>query len=147
MGAAKGGRWTKEAQLLAYQRRLYNSEHNASMSFFKQYQRFATCLLQATRQDNTILMLLIILTIFSPDRAQPNSRERVMMAQECYAEVLRVYINHKYSGGDLMLPKILQKLADIRELNETHTQMLMHMKVDELEPLIVEIFDLSSWQT
>lgn len=115
-----------------------------SASFFNQYQRFATSLIQATQRDNIVLMLMIVLTVLSPDRIASKNTDKVSAAQEVYADVLREYINVRYPGDEPMFARILQKLADIRDLNETHTRMLMHMKVDELEPLIVEIFDMSS---
>ena len=118
--------------------------NNESISFFQQYHRFATSLLAATRRDNVILMLMIVMTVLSPDRETLKTKEAVAQAQEIYAQILQEYIAFQYPGDELIFAKVLQKLADIRELNETHTQMLMHMKVDELEPLIVEIFDMSS---
>lgn len=115
-----------------------------SMSFIQQYQRFVGSLVKSMRNDNVILMLLITMTIFSPDRAKTDSIPIVSKAQEDYANVLQEYIRVKYPNESLMLPRLLQLLTDIRELNEKHTSMLMNMQVDELEPLIVEIFDLSS---
>ena len=34
------------------------------------------------------------------------------------------------------------KLVDLRDINEVHSDMLLHLKVDELDPLLVEIFEL-----
>ena len=115
-----------------------------SMSFFDQYRRFACSLIQATQKDNIILMLMIVMTVLSPDRVHSENQSRVSKAQEVYADILREYISVRYPKDEPMFARILQKLADIRDLNETHTRMLMHMKVEELEPLIVEIFDVSS---
>lgn len=114
-----------------------------SMSFFGQYQRFATTLLSATQRDNVVLMLMIVMVVLSPDRSSLQAKEVVTQAQEMYADLLMEYINMRYPK-ERMFAKVLQKLADIRDLNETHTRMLMHMKVEELEPLVVEIFDMSS---
>ena len=112
--------------------------------FFKQYQRFTMTLLQSTMRDNIVLMLMIVMTLLSPDRGNLVRKECVMAAQEEYADILREYCEKRYPKEKLMFAKILQKLADIREINETHTKMLSHMKVDELGPLIVEIFNLSA---
>ena len=114
-----------------------------SMSFFGQYQHFATTLLSATQHDDVVLMLMIVMVVLSPDRANLQMKECVTLSQEMYADLLMEYINVRYPK-ERMFAKVLQKLADIRDLNETHTRMLMHMKVEELEPLVVEIFDMSS---
>jgi hypothetical protein len=36
------------------------------------------------------------------------------------------------------------KLTDLRNINEIHTKMLLKMKLDNIEPLLAEIFDLPS---
>jgi hypothetical protein len=113
-----------------------------SMAFILQYRRFVGSLLRSTRGDNVILMLLIVMTVFAPDRGRQSSIGSVSRIQEEYANVMREYVNARYRSDPLMIARILQRLTDIRDLNEKHTSMLMNMKVDDLEPLIIEIFDL-----
>ena len=115
-----------------------------SVSFFMQYRDFVTAVLTCTRRDNVVLMLTMVMAVFAPDRERLNDKQLISQCQERYAQLLHCYITMHYPQDEFMFPKVLQKLADIRELNETHTKMLMHMKVTELEPLIVEIFDVSS---
>lgn len=115
-----------------------------SLEFFQQYRHFVCSVLECTRKDNIILMFLIIMAVLSPDRANIVNKPDVAKAQEQYAICLKEYINHRYPDDNHMFAKVLQKLADIRDLNEAHTRMLLHMRVDQLEPLIMEIFDLSS---
>ena len=112
-----------------------------SMTFILQYQRFVRALLTATRNDNIVLMLLIVMTLLSPDRARD---PRVSAAQERYASVLQRYVALVYPDQPLMLPRLVQRLADSRDMNEKHTAMLMNLQVDKLEPLITEIFDLGA---
>lgn len=83
------------------------------------------------------------MTIFSPDRVQPPSIPVVARIQEEYAGVLRQYITMQYPSESLMVAHLLQQLCDIRDLNEKHTLMLLNMNLDEIEPLIIEIFDMS----
>ncbi|KAK2153755.1 hypothetical protein LSH36_287g03022 [Paralvinella palmiformis] len=115
-----------------------------SVSFFQQYQKFATSLLQSAHHDNVVLMLMIVMTVMSPDRSSIRSTKEIAGVQEEYASLLKHYIRIRYPEDELMFARVLQKLADVRDLNETHTRMLMHMRVEDLEPLIVEIFDFSS---
>lgn len=114
-----------------------------SQRFIQQYQLFVRALLRSTRRDNVLLMLLIVMTVFSPDRVRPATIPSITHIQEEYAGVLREYLAVRYPSESLMLPHLLQRLCDIRDLNEKHTSMLLNMKLDELEPLIAEIFDLS----
>jgi len=115
-----------------------------SQRFIQQYRLFVTALLRSTRRDNVLLMLLIVMTVFSADRVRPSSIPVVARIQEEYAGVLREYLAVHYPSEPLMLPRLLQQLCNIRDLNEKHTLMLLNMKLDELEPLIIEIFDLSA---
>jgi len=114
-----------------------------SQKFIEQYRLFVTSLLRSTRHDNVLLMLMIVMTVFSADRVRPLTIPVVAAIQEEYAAVLREYLAVCYPSEPLMLPRLLQRLCDIRELNEKHTTMLLNLKLDELEPLIIEIFDLS----
>ena len=113
-----------------------------STVFIQNYQRFVKSLLRSTRADNVSLMLLIVMAVFSPDRVELGSIGKVSHIQEEYANVLREYVTLRYPSDALMLARILHILTDIRDLNEKHAAMLMHMNVEHLEPLIVEIFDL-----
>lgn len=116
-----------------------------SMAFLEQYQKFATGVMMSIQGDMALLMLLMVLSVFSPDRPNVKNKAVVSEAQEGYARLLQEYVNVRFPTADSSLfGKILQKLADIRDLDETHAKMLLHMNVDQLEPLIVEIFDLSS---
>ena len=113
-----------------------------TVNFFEQYQSFSASLLRMTHSDNIVIMLLIVLAVLSPDRERLNAQDVITAAQEEFACVLKEYVSVRYPQDEQMFARVMQKLADIREMNETHTRMLMHMKVDELEPLIVEIFDV-----
>lgn len=113
-----------------------------SMIFLQYYHNFVMKLLRSTHNDNVILMLLIVMTVFSPDRANPKSIPIVSKAQEEYANILQEYVQLNYPYEPLMLPRLLQRLADIRDMNEKHTAMLLNMQIDQLEPLIIEIFDI-----
>ena len=114
-----------------------------SRRFIEQYQLFVTSLLRSTRCDNVLLMLLIVMTTFSPDRVRTSAIPMVARIQEEYAGVMREYVAVRYPSEPLMLPRVMQRLCDLRDLNEKHTMMLLNMNLDELEPLIIEIFDLS----
>ena len=121
----------------------FNMGSPDSQLFIQQYQLFVKALLRSTRCDNVLLMLLIVMTTFSPDRVRPSSIAVVAEIQEEYGTVLREYVAMRYPSEPLMLAHLLQQLCDVRDLNEKHTMMLLNMKLEDLEPLIIEIFDLS----
>ena len=120
----------------------YGNEEN--MKFFGQYKDFVSSVVKITKGDNVILMLMIVLTVFSPDRPQVTNKESVSRVQENYAEVLKDYLRVRYKEDTNMFARIITKLADIRDLNESHSRMLHSVHVDDVEPLVVEIFHLNS---
>jgi len=118
--------------------------NTASAAFFTQYQHFAARLNTSIKCDNLILMLLIVMAVVSPDRPSITDKELVGKIQETYANILQEYIQLKYPEEPGMFAKVLQQLAEIRELDESHMRLMMQVKVDDLQPLIKEIFDLLS---
>lgn len=140
---------------LSWQVNKEGKDHSVSASSFKQgppesfafiqnYQKFVGKLLRSTCNDNVVLMLLIVMTVFSPDRANPKSIAIIAKAQEEYASILQEYVLMNYAHEPLMFPRLLQRLTDIRDMNEKHTAMLLNMQIDQLEPLIIEIFDIGA---
>ncbi|CAM9381204.1 unnamed protein product [Lampetra planeri] len=92
-------------------------------------------------------VLLMAICIFSPDRPGVTNRDRVEACQERLSETLRTYISchHPLPGGHLLYPKMVQKLADLRNLNEEHSKQFLEISrkegaVDNLTPLLIEVF-------
>jgi len=115
----------------------------ASQRFVHHYQTFVATLTQSTRRDNILLMLLIVITMFSADHADPPFVHAVSRVQEHYAAVLRQYLDVRYPSQRLMLPRLLQRLTDIRKLSRLYAAMLLDVRPDDLKPLVREIFDLA----
>ncbi|CAM9418249.1 unnamed protein product [Lampetra planeri] len=92
-------------------------------------------------------VLLMAICIFSPDRPSLLERERVEAIQERLSETLRAYIvcNHPPPSSHLLYPKMVQKLADLRSLNEEHSKQYLEISreagdANDLTPLLLEVF-------
>ena len=116
--------------------------NEATIKFFKQYMQFAARFQATIQDDNIILMILIVMTVLSPDRPDIKEQDVISDAQETYASVLGEYIKANYPEDKEMFAKSLQQLTEIRELDESHMQMMMHVQVDQLQPLIKELFGM-----
>lgn len=68
--------------------------------------------------------------------------KRVQEVQETYARILEEYISRRFNQEPTLFARVVMKLTDLRNINEVHSKMLLKMKVDEFEPLLLEIFDL-----
>ncbi|KAL3885801.1 hypothetical protein ACJMK2_025838 [Sinanodonta woodiana] len=111
-------------------------------SLFLTYSKFIKALMKAIYGDLTLLKFLIVLSLFSPDRQDINDRDYIEKIQLRYAVVMQKYVELRFPDKKMLFPKMIMKLTDLRNVNEVHTKMLLKMKLDEIEPLLVEIFDL-----
>ncbi|NXA01105.1 VDR protein, partial [Nesospiza acunhae] len=92
-------------------------------------------------------VLLMAICILSPDRPGVREPLRVEALQERLSEVLQSYIRarHAAPGGRLLYAKMIQKLADLRSLNEEHARQYRCLSFQpehsmQLTPLLLEVF-------
>ena len=111
-------------------------------TFFLTYSKFIRSLMSTIYGDLIVLKFLIMLSLFSPDRQGLENRAQVDTYQEIYANCLRKYIEVRFPNAKNMFARCIMKLTDLRNVNEVHTKMLLKMQVTDIEPLLVEIFDL-----
>ncbi|KAH3878030.1 hypothetical protein DPMN_001910 [Dreissena polymorpha] len=116
-----------------------NSE---TKSMFLTYSKFIRSLMGTIYGDLIVLKFLIMLSLFSPDRQGVKNRDLVESYQQIYAETLRKYLDVRFVNEKNIFARCIMKLTDLRNVNEVHTKMLLKMHVEDIEPLLVEIFDL-----
>ena len=94
--------------------------------------------------DQTALILLLIISLFSPDRPNLENKEQIGEEQEKYSQLLFKYLSTVYHPdiAQRMFPKLLMKLTDIRNLNEEHSQVLLKVNPICLQPLMQEVLEL-----
>ncbi|NXO11880.1 VDR protein, partial [Oriolus oriolus] len=92
-------------------------------------------------------VLLMAICILSPDRPGVREPARVEALQERLSEVLQSYIRarHAAPGRRLLYAKMIQKLADLRSLNEEHSRQYRCLSFQpehsmQLTPLVLEVF-------
>ncbi|XP_039944384.1 vitamin D3 receptor [Hirundo rustica] len=92
-------------------------------------------------------VLLMAICILSPDRPGVREPLRVEALQERLSEVLQSYIRarHPPPGSRLLYAKMIQKLADLRSLNEEHSRQYRCLSFQpehsmQLTPLLLEVF-------
>ncbi|KAG9491682.1 hypothetical protein GDO78_000275 [Eleutherodactylus coqui] len=92
-------------------------------------------------------VLLMAICILSPDRPGVQDKALVETIQERLASTLQAYIlcKHPPPGSRLLYPKMIQKLADLRSLNEEHSRQYRFLSFQPehsmlLTPLVLEVF-------
>ena len=111
---------------------------------FEEHMKFIKSLAIDMRTDQTTLILLLVISLFSPDRHNLVNKELVSEEQERYSQLLLKYLESKYpvNMARSMYPRLLMKLTDIRNLNEEHSQVLLKVNPDGIQPLMQEVLDL-----
>ncbi|KAJ8258187.1 hypothetical protein GJAV_G00194160 [Gymnothorax javanicus] len=90
-------------------------------------------------------VLLMAICLLSPDRPGVQDHARVESLQDRLSEVLQAYIRVNHPGGRLLYAKMIQKLADLRSLNEEHSKQYRSLSFQpehsmQLTPLVLEVF-------
>uniref|UniRef100_A0A3Q3FNM1 Vitamin D receptor a n=1 Tax=Labrus bergylta TaxID=56723 RepID=A0A3Q3FNM1_9LABR len=90
-------------------------------------------------------VLLMAICLLSPDRPGVQDHGRIEQLQDHLSETLQAYIRVNHPGGRLLYAKMIQKLADLRSLNEEHSKQYRSLSFQpehsmQLTPLVLEVF-------
>lgn len=100
------------------------------------------------KADETMLVFLLLVSLFSPDRPHLDAKDlkdTVAREQEKYSMLLRRYVESKMplSKARIYYAKLLMKLTDIRNLNEESSQVFLNtLNTDTIQPLMKEVLDI-----
>lgn len=119
---------------------------NAEGGLFEDHMNFVKSLAVDLEADQPTLILLLIVSLFSPDRPNLFNKDLVWQEQERYSMLLKRYLETRYPHhvARTIYPKLLMKLTDIRNLNEEHSQVLLKVNPEGIQPLMQEVLDLRS---
>ena len=121
-------------------------QHNPKFQqFFKQYAVWVTTLSRLTKNDDAIIMLIIVVCLFTyqGDKLLAEAEE-VSNSRKRYSVLLARVIEDKYQ--DLVEAYDVNKsieamMNEMEPLNDIQ-DLILQSNVNELEPLIMEIFDI-----
>ncbi|KAK7499871.1 hypothetical protein BaRGS_00008962 [Batillaria attramentaria] len=105
-----------------------------TLMLFMTYSKFIKSLMKSIHGDLLILKILIMMSLFSADRSELEGHERVQKA----------YAGLRFPEDRTLFARLVMKLTDLRNINEVHSKMLLKLKIDDMEPLLLEVFDLPS---
>ncbi|KAL4231392.1 hypothetical protein ACF0H5_008971 [Mactra antiquata] len=111
---------------------------------YMEHIKFVRSIHELTRSNRTVMTLMFVIEIFSPDRPNLKCVEAVATAQEKFTLWLKVFLQSimPVSEAHTLYPKLLMKLLDVRNLGESSAQLASHLDITKLEPLLIEVFSL-----
>ena len=102
--------------------KLGNIGHMTSSRIFHMHMEFINCIQQMGVDEPTI-MLLVLIVLFTPERAGLIRANWIEKYQAYYTSLLERYMSWRFGmpRSKFMFSKLLTKLSDLRELSEIHT--------------------------
>lgn len=94
--------------------------------------------------DLTIIVVLLVIVLFSPEGVHVVTRGVVANVQDKYLVLLKHYLEAKYGYGRTaqIFPDLMAKLKELKDLAEVHCKYLLDLNPSDVEPIMLEILDL-----
>lgn len=140
-------------------------------SVYEEHQRFILTFEPKWRQDENIILIMCAIILFTHDRPktihsdvikleQVREREEIwwnrrsegynlsfiLFSQNSYYYLLRRYLESVYSGCEAKstFMRLIKKVHELRKFNEAVISVYLDVNPAEVEPLLIEIFDLKN---
>lgn len=112
---------------------------------FDAHMKFVRTLAVELHADETTLILLLVISLFSPDRGSLVCEPTIASHQQEYCMLLQRYLQSRYPAAIArsLFPRLLMTLTDIRNLDEEHSHVLLKVNPEGIQPLMKEVFDLN----
>lgn len=110
-------------------------------SMFEDHMKFTKDLVEDVKVDETVLILLLMISLFSPDRPNVTNSAYISQEQDKYSLLLLRYLQSRFPPDIVsrFYPKMLMKLTDIRSISEGYSRKLSLLNQDAIQPLMKEI--------
>lgn len=122
-----------------------NETSQATAEYFKKYVNAVTSMRKLTVGDDMILMLIIVVALFTVDEVGTLEDESKVNEMKClYRATLQSYWSVRYSSPFDILPELDSLLEMLKKEMGNVQSLILSANVDDLEPLIKEIFNVHS---
>ncbi|EYC21041.1 hypothetical protein Y032_0020g197 [Ancylostoma ceylanicum] len=111
---------------------------------YEEHKRFLTEFNEQIRTNECVMLLLMALVIFRPDRHNLRDKERVRAIQNTYYGVLRRVLECEYAANEALTvyEMLVRKLEELKHLKEGLVRIYYGFDSRQLDPLIKELFDM-----
>lgn len=116
----------------------------ATGNVYEEHKRFALAFDPEWKQDPHIIFLLCAITLFNPKRQHIIHADAIRHEQGSYLYLTRRYLEARYGTclGRSTYHQLLHRLAHLHHLSEDHLRLFLEVNPTQVEPLLIEIFDL-----
>nr|CAD7260282.1 unnamed protein product [Timema shepardi] len=113
-------------------------------NIYEEHQRFLRTFDPLWRVDENIMLILSAISLFTPERPRVVHHDVIKLEQNSYYYLLRRYLESVYPGCEARSTflKLIQKISDLHRLNDDLVRVYFDVNPRDVEPLLIEIFDL-----
>ncbi|XP_018335655.1 nuclear hormone receptor HR96 isoform X2 [Agrilus planipennis] len=117
----------------------------AKGNIYYEHEKFIKTFDQKWRYDENIVLIMCAIILFTPDRPLIIHQDVIKLEQNSYYYLLRRYLESIMMGCEAKSTflKLIQKIAELHKLNEEVINVYLNVNPSQVEPLILEIFDLN----
>ncbi|KAJ3639386.1 hypothetical protein Zmor_002747 [Zophobas morio] len=139
---------TKQTWKIPHSRETFNLNVDilklAKGNVYQEHERFINTFDLKWRSDENIILILCAITLFTPDRPRVVHQDVIKLEQNAYYYLLRRYLESIYPGCEAKSTflKLIQKIAELHKFNEELINVYLDVNPSQVEPLLIEIFDL-----
>lgn len=122
-------------------------EATGHSDIYEDHGRFCRQFLDIVGDDDNLVPLIQVLCLFSPDRPSlGDEHQRVSDVQDRYICLTKHYLEarHGYSLSRKHFQDVLVCLEALQTLTDCHGKVLLQVNPSEVDPLMLEVFDLKS---
>lgn len=120
------------------------------VNLYEEHLKFASSFCSVWKNDENILLILSAIALFTPDRVNVVHPNVVKKVQDGYFYLLQRYLHTRFPGcqAQEIFLTLTGKLIELHSLNDAHIKLFMEVNPKQIEPLLIEIFDLNQqkWQ-
>jgi len=86
--------------------------------------------------------------LFTPERLNVVHQNVIKKVQDGYFYLLQRYLQTKFGGcqAQEVYLTLIGKLMELHQLNDAHMKLFMEVNPKQIEPLLIEIFDINKQQ-
>jgi len=113
-------------------------------NLYEEHQRFVKSFKPEWRSDENIMIILCAITLFCAERPNVIHKDVVKLEQDSYYYLLKRYLESNLNGCEARSTylQLIRKIAELHILNSNHLRVFLEVNPREVEPLLIEIFDL-----